>query len=140
MAKVITAIYAVDTTVQNVVDDLVNIGLPTEKILADKEEKMVKVIAGASIEEEIKEVLKRHKPSEISVHNLKEKKLAETLTATYEAADTLQNVADDLINIGLPAEEIFTDRENRVVKVIAPKVIEAEIKEVLHRHDPIRIE
>ncbi len=140
MAKVITGIYAVDTTVQNVVDDLVNIGLPTEKILADEEEKMVKVIAGASIEAEIKEVLKRHKPSEISVHNLKEKKSVETLTATYKSVDTLQNVVDDLINIGMPAEEIFADEEGKAVKVIAPRVIEAEIKEVLHRHDPIRIE
>ncbi len=140
MVKVITALYAVDTTVKNVVDDLVNIGLPTEKILADEEGKIVKVIAGASIEAEIEEVLKRHKPEEVSIHSLKEKKVAETLTATYEAADTLQNVVDDLINIGLPAEEIFADEENRVVKVIAPRVIEAEIKEVMNRHDPIRVE
>ncbi len=140
MAKVITALYAVDSTVKNVVDDLVNIGLPTEKILADEKEKIVKVIAGASIEAEIEEVLKRHKPNEVSIHSLKEKKVAETLTATYEAADTLKNVVDDLINIGLPAEEIFADKENRIVKVIAPKVIEAEIKEVMKRHDPIRVE
>ncbi|HHB76289.1 MAG TPA: hypothetical protein ENK84_07075 [Desulfobulbus sp.] len=66
--------------------------------------------------------------------------MAETLTAAYESADTLQNVVDDLINIGLPAEEIFADKENRTVKVIAPKVIEAEIKEVMKRHDPFRVE
>jgi len=140
MTKVITAHYTVDTTIKNVVDDLVNIGLPTEKILADEEEKMVKVIAGASIEAEIEEVLKRHKPDEISIHNLKGKKVAETLTATYEAADTLQNVVDDLVNIGLPAEEIFADEEGKAVKVIAPRVIEAEIREVMERHNPIRVE
>ncbi|HEB68792.1 MAG TPA: hypothetical protein ENI88_04130 [Desulfobulbus sp.] len=140
MAKVFTALYAVETTVQNVVDDLVNIGLPTEKILADEEGKTVKIIVGVAVEKEIEEVLKRHKPEEVSMHSLKEKKVAETLTATYEAADTLQNVVDDLINIGLPAEEIFADKERKTVKVIVPKVIEAEIREVLKRHDPIRVE
>jgi hypothetical protein len=140
MAKVITATYSTDTTVPNVVDDLVNIGLPTEKILADEGKKEVKIIAGSSIEAEIKEVLKRHKPDQLSVHTLKEKNMAETLTAKYLSADTLQNVVDDLINIGLPAEEIFADKEKKTVKVIAPKVTEAEIKEVLKRHDPIRVE
>lgn len=140
MAKVITATYSADATVQNVVDDLINIGLPTEKILADEGKKEVKVIAGASIEAEIKETLKRHKPDQVSVHTLEEKNMAETLTAKYLSADTLQNVVDDLINIGLPAEEIFADKEKKTVKVIAPKVTETEIKEVLKRHDPIRVE
>jgi hypothetical protein len=49
-------------------------------------------------------------------------------------------VVDDLINIGIPAEEILAVKETKSVKVIAPKVIEAEIKEVLQRHDPVRIE
>jgi len=140
MTKVITARYTVETTIQNVVDDLINIGLPTEKILADEQEKSVKVIAGASIKAEIEEVFKRHKPEEINTHSLKEKKVAETLTATYESADTLQNVVDDLINTGLPAEKIFADNENKTVKAIVPKVIAAEIREVMNRHHPVRVE
>lgn len=101
---------------------------------------MVKVIAGASIEEEIKKVMKRHSPDQVSIHTLEEKNMAETLTAKYLSADTLQNVVDDLLNIGLPAEEIFTNKEKKTVKVIAPKVTETEIREVLKRHDSIRIE
>jgi len=140
MIKVITAIYPAVTTVQNVIDDLINIGLPAEKILADEGTKEVKVIAGATIEAEIEEALKRHTPDEINIHTLKEKNMAETLTATFVSGDTLQNVVDDLINIGLPAEEIFADKEKKLVKVIAPKVIEKEIKEVLKRHDPAKVE
>ncbi len=140
MTKVITALYAAEATVQNVVDDLINIGLPAEKILADEEKRSVKVIVGTSIEPEIGAVLKRHKPAEITTHSLKEKKVAETLTATYAATDTLQNVVDDLINIGLPAEGIFAENKSKTVKAMVPKVIAAEIREVMKRHDPIRVE
>jgi len=140
MAKVITAQYHSDMTIENVVDDLVNTGIPTEKILADDKSKTVKVITGTSTLREIEEIFKRHKPEEIRIHTLREENPVKTLTATYVSKDTLPNVVDDLINIGIPAEEILADKETKSVKVIAPKVIEAEIKEVLQRHDPIRIE
>ena len=140
MAKVISARYHSDMTIENVVDDLINTGIPTEKILADDKTKTVKVITGSSTLKEIEEIFKRHKPEEIDIHTLKEENPVETLTATYAQKETLANVVDDLVNIGIPAEEIFADKEKKVVKVIAPKVVEAEIKEILQRHDPVRIE
>ena len=140
MAKVVTALYQSDMTIENVVDDLINTGIPAEKILADNKTKTVKVITGTSTLREIEEIFKRHKPEEIRIHTLKEDNPVKTLTATYVSPEALPNVVDDLINIGIPAEEILTDKETKSVKVIAPKVIEAEIKEVLQRHDPVRIE
>ena len=139
MPVIVTATYASDSTLQNVVDDLVNIGLPTEKILANSVSLQIKVISGPEIEAEILEVVGRHNPSETETHELKEKASAKVLTAAFESADTLKNVIDDLINIGLPAEEVFADKKNREVKVIAPVSIEAEIQEVLQRHNPIRV-
>ncbi len=65
--------------------------------------------------------------------------MALTITATYSSPETLKNVFDDLINIGLPAEEIFTDKEKKEVKVITGMDIEAEILEVLKRHEPENI-
>ncbi len=140
MAKVITARYHSDMTIENVVDDLINAGIPTEKILADDKSKTVKVITGTPTLKQIEEIFNRHKPDEISIHTLKEVNPVETLTGYYVNEETLPNVVDDLINIGIPAEEILADKATKSVKVIAPKVIEAEIKEVLQRHDPIRID
>jgi len=140
MAKVISARYQSDLTIENVVDDLINAGIPTETILADYKSKTVKVITGTPTLKEIEEIFKRHKAEEISIHTLKEENPVKTLTGYYVHKETLANVVDDLINIGIPAEEILADKETKSVKVIAPKVIEAEIKEVLQRHDPIRID
>ena len=140
MAKVITAHYHSDMTIENVVDDLINSGIPTEKILDDNTTKTVKVITSTTTLREIEEIFKRHNPEEISIHTLKEENPVKTLTAYYVHKKTLPNVVDDLINIGIPAEEILADKETKSVKVVAPKVIEAEIKEVLQRHDPIRID
>ena len=51
----------------------------------------------------------------------------------------MKNVADDLINIGLPAEEFFADKKSKQIKVIAGSAIESEIKEVLNRHNPAQV-
>ncbi len=65
--------------------------------------------------------------------------MAKTLSATYSSKEALKNVFDDLINIGLPAEEIFTDKEKKEIKVITGMDIEPEILEVLNRHDPVKV-
>ncbi len=65
--------------------------------------------------------------------------MTRTITATYSSAETLKNVSDDLINIGLPAEEIFADSEKKEIKVITGMDIKAEILEVLKRHEPLNI-
>jgi hypothetical protein len=140
MAILITATYANENTLQNLVDDLVNIGLPTEKFFSNTVEMQVKIIAGPDIEAEITEVVQRHNPSETETRELEDKISAKVLTAVYEAPETLKNVTDDLINIGLPAEEIFADKKNKTVKVIAPAAIEREIVEVLNRHNPVQVD
>ena len=136
MIKIITASYASGDTLENICDDLVNIGLPSEKIFANTVEVQIKVISGAEIESQILDVLNRHKPIETESHELEEKMTAKVITATYASADTLKNVVDDLINIGLPAEEVFADKNSKQVKVIAAPAIEPEIREVLNRHNP----
>jgi len=140
MIKIITATYASSDTLGNIFDDLVNIGLPTEKIFTNTVELQIKVISGADIESEILQVLNRHNPTGTESHELKEKATAKVITATYASTDILKNVVDDLINnIGLPAEEVFADKNNKQVKIIAPHAIEPEIKEVLNRHNPTRV-
>ncbi len=65
--------------------------------------------------------------------------MAKTITATYASEASLKNVFDDLINIGLPEEEIYTDSASKEVKVITGMDIEPEIMEVLKRHEPVKI-
>ncbi len=65
--------------------------------------------------------------------------MAKTITATYASEASLKNVFDDLINIGLPEEEIYTDSSSKEVKVITGMDIEPEIMEVLKRHEPVKI-
>ncbi len=136
MIKIITASYASGDTLENICDDLVNLGLPSEKIFANTAELQIKVISGAEIESQILEVLNRHNPTETESHELEEKMTAKVITATYASADTLKNVVDDLINIGLPSEKIFADKNSNQVKVLAAHSIEPEIIEVLNRHNP----
>ena len=139
MLKIITATYGSDDMLENILDDLVNIGLPTEKIFINQIELQVKVISGPEIEAEILEVMNRHNPTGSETHDLKEQTSAKVITATYGSAETLNNVADDLVNIGLPAEEFFADKKSKQVKVIAGSAIESEIKEVLNRHNPAQV-
>jgi len=50
----------------------------------------------------------------------------------------IRNVEDDLINsAALTLEQIYVDKENLTIKVIAPRVEESEILEILNRHKPI---
>ena len=136
MIKIITASYTSADTLENICDDLVNLGLPSEKIFANTAELQIKVISGAEIESQILEVLSRHNPTETESHELEEKMTAKVITATYASADTLKNVVDDLINIGLPSEKVFADKNSNQVKVLAAPSIEPEIREVLNRHNP----
>lgn len=62
--------------------------------------------------------------------------MTKTLTATYDDPTALINVVDDLINDGLEREKIFSDKEEKFVKVIIPDEIEPEISAILKRHHP----
>ena len=66
MLKTITATYASKTTVANVVDELINDGIPREKIFSDDAKMQVKVMVPETGVQGVKEILSRHEPSEIS--------------------------------------------------------------------------
>jgi hypothetical protein len=65
MNKTITATYESKTAIANVVDDLVNEGLPRDKIYSDEQALQVKVMLPTTAEPEISAILKRHNPTEI---------------------------------------------------------------------------
>lgn len=66
MFKTITATYDSETTVANVVDELINDGLPREKIYSDDTTMQVKVIVPETGVAGIKELLNRHNPTNIA--------------------------------------------------------------------------
>ncbi|KFB74127.1 MAG: hypothetical protein AW09_000579 [Candidatus Accumulibacter phosphatis] len=65
MFKTITATYDSETTLKNVVDDLINDGLPREKVFSDDKLLQIKVIVPEASESGINEILKRHSPIKI---------------------------------------------------------------------------
>ncbi len=66
MLKTVTATYTSRATITNVVDDLVNTGIPREKIYSDDAALQVKVMVPATGVEGIKEVLDRHHPTHVT--------------------------------------------------------------------------
>lgn len=65
MTKTISARYTSPATITNVYDDLVSTGIPREKIHAEPEQLLIKVISPDSTAPEIVEILRRHRPSVI---------------------------------------------------------------------------
>ena len=66
MFKTVTAIYASKTTIANVVDELINDGIPQEKIYSDDSTMQVKVTVPETGFSGMKEILNRHEPADIS--------------------------------------------------------------------------
>jgi len=66
MLKTITATYDSATTVANVVDELINDGLPREKIYSDDTTMQVKVMVPETGVAGMKELLNRHNPTSIT--------------------------------------------------------------------------
>jgi hypothetical protein len=62
MERTVTATYESATAVKNVVDELLGIGIPQEKFLAEEDRCQIKVIAPENSEPTIREVLQRHNP------------------------------------------------------------------------------
>lgn len=65
--------------------------------------------------------------------------MAEIITAVYASVDTLTNVRNDLVSVGIPQEKIRVNKDKKQVQVMGPETAEAEIKEILKRHVPIEI-
>ena len=66
MLKTITATYASKTAITNVVDDLINGGLPREKIYSDDDALQVKVMVPEVEAAGVTEILNRHQPTSLS--------------------------------------------------------------------------
>ena len=65
--------------------------------------------------------------------------MTKTMTGTFESIDKTRNAKDDLISTGIPSEKVYLDKETNQVKVIIPTETEAEIVEVLNRHEPTQV-
>lgn len=61
-----------------------------------------------------------------------------TVTVTYSSADSLRKAVDDLIGTGILQDQLSVTKSNLKLKVITPKAIEPEIRELLERHNPIK--
>ena len=61
------------------------------------------------------------------------------VVASYGDEIAIKNVEDDLRALGIPSEKIFVDREHRRIRVRTPEATQAEIMEVLKRHEPVEL-
>lgn len=66
MTTTITAVYDSPDQVSNAFDDLVSTGIPQDKIFADKDKPEIKVASPDTGVPEIREILNRHRPKDIS--------------------------------------------------------------------------
>jgi hypothetical protein len=58
------------------------------------------------------------------------------LTAFYGSDTAIENVVEDLVATGIDRDKILDDESQKMVKVMAPTSSEAEIREILGRHQP----
>jgi hypothetical protein len=65
--------------------------------------------------------------------------MAEIITAIYDSRDAVKNAEDDLIGVGIPQDNIRVDPDKHQVQVSIGHVVEAEIKEILQRHNPLQL-
>ncbi|WP_405238021.1 hypothetical protein [Lentisalinibacter orientalis] len=66
MTEEVTATYGDATPVKNVEEDLRALGIPSETIYVDRDNRKIRVKTAESTKAEIMEVLKRHEPVELS--------------------------------------------------------------------------
>lgn len=57
-----------------------------------------------------------------------------TLNGAYKDKDQAKNAWDELINSGIPRENVYIDEDAKVVKVTVPEETEREILEIFERH------
>ena len=66
MTKTLTGKYDSPDKARNALDDLINIGFEREKVFLDRDNTLVKVITPNDVEREVREILDRHKPAEVT--------------------------------------------------------------------------
>ena len=57
-----------------------------------------------------------------------------TFRGHFENANQAKNTRDDLINCGIPQEQIHVDEDTHTIRVMMPAAGNAEIFEVFDRH------
>ncbi|WP_405220849.1 hypothetical protein [Lentisalinibacter sediminis] len=65
MTEQVIAIYSDAKTIKNVEDDLRAVGIPSEKIYPDPDNRRIRVVVPEAARAEILEILNRHKPEEV---------------------------------------------------------------------------
>ena len=65
--------------------------------------------------------------------------MAEIITAIYGSHGAVTNAIDDLAAVGIPREDFRIDHEKHQVQVTIGNVVEAEITEILQRHQPLEL-
>ena len=65
MTKTVTGDFSSKDAMENVLDDLVSIGIPRENVYLVTEKMQVNVITPNATEREVNEILMRHNPTEI---------------------------------------------------------------------------
>ena len=61
-----------------------------------------------------------------------------TITMNYGSTDALKNAVDELLGVGIPQENFYVAKGDLQLKVITPQTSEADIRELLERHQPIK--
>ncbi len=59
------------------------------------------------------------------------------IKALFDGKGAVANAYDDLISSGIPQEEIRRMNDKFVLSVMAPEATQAEIVEILKRHEPL---
>ncbi len=62
--------------------------------------------------------------------------MLKTITANYDSKITVANVVDDMVNNGIPRDDIYRDDTGMQVKVMVPETGVQGIRELLQRHRP----
>lgn len=65
MTVTVTGCYETVDAVRNTVDDLVCTGIDREKVFADEDNRLIKVMVPDSASNEIREILARHNPADL---------------------------------------------------------------------------
>jgi hypothetical protein len=63
-----------------------------------------------------------------------------TITGVFGTLGDAKNAEEDLIDTGIPAEQVHLDRDKLSVTVMMPASTEAEAREILGRHQPRELE
>ncbi len=68
MTKTVTGTFRDLDAARNAVDDLLSSGFDREKVFLEKDTRQVRVMIPPSVEKEVREILDRHVPQDVTSH------------------------------------------------------------------------